>query len=50
MPAPGTPPADRRTQQGLVFDPEARWLSIGRFVQEIAPDGGFREFSQKPTV
>ncbi|MEZ5139361.1 MAG: hypothetical protein R2711_11515 [Acidimicrobiales bacterium] len=42
MPADGSSPADRRTQQGLVFDPESRWLSIGRFVQEIDPGGGNR--------
>lgn len=42
MSAAGSTPADRRTQQGLVFDPESRWLSIGRFVQEIGPGGGNR--------
>lgn len=43
MPVPGSPtPDDRRTQQGLVFDPSSRWLSIGRFVQEIEPSGGNR--------
>lgn len=43
MPVPGSPtPDDRRTQQGLVFDPSSRWLSIGRFVQEIEPAGGNR--------
>lgn len=42
MPAAGSTPADRRTQQGLVFDADSRWLSIGRFVQEIDPAGGNR--------
>ncbi|MCB1038553.1 MAG: hypothetical protein KDA94_03320 [Acidimicrobiales bacterium] len=42
MSSPGSPADDRRTQDGLTFDPESRWLSIGRFVQEVDPSGGNR--------
>jgi hypothetical protein len=36
------PSSDRRTQEGLSFDAESRWLSLGRFVQEVPADGGNR--------
>lgn len=43
MSAAGLPaPSDRRTQDGLSFDPESRWLSLGRFVQEVDVAGGNR--------
>jgi hypothetical protein len=40
--AGSAPSSDRRTEDGLTFDPESRWLSLGRFVQEVDAAGGNR--------